>query len=119
MKKVSKLLVVFFMLVITMNFVMADIVAPGDNRPVPTRPETPKSSNFMSPTVIIIIGVVLAVVAAAVVIFGLNKLKNDELNDKHMAFGSKPNPNPEETTRASVEEDETIEEKEDIDEEIK
>ena len=114
MKKVSKLLVVFFMLVITMNFVMADIVAPGDNRPVPTRPETPKSSNFMSPTVIIIIGVVLAVVAAAVVIFGLNKLKNDETQ---MAFGSSPNS--EKTAQSPIDENEKIEEKEDeADEEI-
>lgn len=117
MKKVSKLLVVFFMLVLSMNFVMADIVGPGDNRPVPTRPETPKSSNFMSPTVIIIIGVVLAVVAAAVVIFGLNKLKNDELNETQMAFGSSPNS--EKTAQSPVDENEKIEEKEDeADEEI-
>lgn len=118
MKKVSKLLVVFFMLVLTMNFVMADIVGPGDNRTVPTRPETPKSSNFMSPTVIIIIGVVLAVVAAAVVIFGLNKLKNDELNETQMAFESSPNS--EETAQSPVDENEKTEEKEDeADEEIK
>ena len=118
MKKVSKLLVVLFMLVLSMNFVMADIVGPGDNRPVPTRPETPKSSNFMSPTVIIIIGVVLAVVAAAVVIFGLNKLKNDELNETQMAFGSSRNS--EETAQSPIDENEKIEEKgNEEDEEIK
>ena len=112
MKKVSKLLVVFFILVLSMNFVMADLIGPDDKRGVPSIPVNPESERVINSTKIIVI-------VAVVVILGLNKLKNDELNDKQMAFGSKPNPNPEETTRASVEEDETIEEKEDIDEEIK
>ena len=119
MKKVSKLLVVFFILVLSMNFVMADLIGPDDKRGVPSIPVNPESERVINSTKIIVIGVVFAVIVAVVVILGLNKLKNDELNDKQMAFGSKPNPNPEETTRASVEEDETIEEKEDIDEEIK
>ena len=101
------------------NFVIADLIGPDDKRGVPSIPVNPESERVINSTKIIVIGVVFAVIVAVVVILGLNKLKNDELNDKQMAFGSKPNPNPEETTRASVEEDETIEEKEDIDEEIK
>ena len=112
MKKISKLLVVLFMLVLSMNFVMADIVAPGD-RPVPVRPDAPKSTNAISPTAIIVIGVVLAV-------FGLNKLKNDEMNNNMQpSFGSAPKPEAE-PVQAPVEETEEVEKEEDeADEEIK
>jgi len=118
MKKVSKLLVVFFILVLSMNFVMADLIGPDDKRGVPSIPVNPESERVINSTKIIVIGVAFAVIIAVVVILGLNKLKNDELNDKQMAFGSKPNP--EETTQTSVEENEIIEEKEnEEDEEIK
>lgn len=119
MKKISKLLVVLFMLVLSMNFVMADIVAPGD-RPVPVRPDAPKSTNAISPTAIIVIGVVLAVVTAVLVVFGLNKLKNDEMNNNMQpSFGSAPKPEAE-PVQAPVEETEEVEKEEDeADEEIK
>lgn len=116
MKKVSKLLVVLFMLVLSMNFVMADIVGPGDERPRPTRPVAPTSENVISPTAIIVIGVVLAVVAAVVVVMGLNKIKNDEMmNNTQVAFGSVPK-----AEANPAQEAEMVEEKEnEEDEEIK
>lgn len=116
MKKLSKLLVVLFMLVLSMNLVMADIVAPGDERPRPTRPASPGSENVISPTAIIVIGVVLAVVAAVVVVMGLNKIKNNETNNNvQVAFGSAPKAEAEPVQAAT----EKVEEKEnEEDEEI-
>lgn len=119
MKKISKLLFVLFMLVLSMNFVMADLIGPRDNRPTPTRPDVPTSENAISPTTIIIIGVVLAVVASIVVVIGLNKIKNDEANNTQVAFGAAPKPEAQ-APQASSQEPEAVEEKEnEEDEEIK